>query len=83
MVDNYTWLIPVLTFISGIAGGFMGARGAIIRLETQMADVRTGLEKLNTKTNRHNDDLLVHDMELETALAKLDIPRVRRQRLSE
>lgn len=77
------WLIPVLTFISGIAGGFMGARGAIIRLETQMADVRTGLEKLNKTTSRHNDDLLVHDMELETALTKLDIPRVRRQRLPE
>ena len=77
------WVIPVLTFVSGIAGGFMGARGAIVRLETQMADARTGLEQLHRRVSRHNDDLLVHDMELEAALAKLDIPRVRRQRIQE
>jgi hypothetical protein len=77
------WLIPVLTFMSGIAGGFMGARGTQIRLETQMIDVRDRLTGMNKQVSRHNDDLLVHDMELETALAKLDIPRVRRQRLPE
>lgn len=77
------WVIPVLTFISGIAGGFMGARGAIIRLETQMIDVRDRLDELHKRVNRHNDDLLVHDMEMETVLNKLDIPRVRRQRIQE
>ena len=82
-MTDLPWLIPVLTFLSGVAGGFMGARGAIIRLETQMVDVREGLKKLNDKVSRHNDDLLVHDMELETVLTKLDIPRIRRQRLPE
>lgn len=77
------WLIPVLTFMSGIAGGFMGARGAQIRLETQMVDVRERIDAMHKRVSRHNDDLLVHDMELETALAKLDVPRVRRQRLPE
>lgn len=74
-------LIPGLTLICGLAGGFAGARGAIVRLETQMADVLKRLEILGQRGHRHNDDLLIHDMELETVLAKLDIPRARRQRL--
>lgn len=74
-------LLPGLTLLCGLAGGFAGARGAIVRLETQMDDVRNRLEAIGKKTHRHNDDLLIHDMELETVLAKLDIPRARRQRL--
>lgn len=74
-------LIPGLTLICGLAGGFAGARGAIVRLETQMEEVRKRLEGLGTKMHRHNDDLLIHDMELEAVLAKLDMPRARRQRL--
>jgi hypothetical protein len=46
-----------------------------------MEEVRKRLEGLGTRMHRHNDDLLIHDMELETVLAKLDIPRARRQRL--
>lgn len=74
-------IIPGLTLICGLAGGFAGARGAIVRLETQMADVLKRLETLGQRAHRHNDDLLIHDIELETVLAKLDIPRARRQRL--
>lgn len=74
-------LIPGLTLICGLAGGFAGARSAIVRLETQMEDVRKRLEALGHKAHRHNDDLLIHDMELEAVLAKLDMPRARRQRL--
>lgn len=72
-------LIPGLTLICGLAGGFAGARSAIVRLETQMEDVRKRLESLDQRSHRHNDTLLVHDMEIEAALTKLDIPRVRRQ----
>jgi hypothetical protein len=74
-------ILPGLTLLCGLAGGFAGARGAIVRLETQMDEVRKRLEALGTRMHRHNDDLLIHDMELETVLAKLDIPRARRQRL--
>lgn len=76
-------LIPGLTLICGLAGGFAGARSAIVRLETQMEDVRKRLEHLGNRMHRHNDDLLIHDMELEGILAKLDLPRARRQRLTE
>lgn len=74
-------VIPGLTLICGLAGGFAGARGAIVRLETQMADVLKRLETLGQRAHRHNDDLLIHDMELEAVLTKLDMPRARRQRL--
>lgn len=72
-------LIPGLTLICGLAGGFAGARSAIVRLETQMEDVRKRLESLDQRSHRHNDTLLVHDIEIEAVLTKLDIPRVRRQ----
>lgn len=76
-------LIPGLTLICGLAGGFAGARSAIVRLETQMEDVRKRLDILHARSHRHANDLLIHDMEIEQALLKLDIPRVRRQAVQE
>lgn len=76
-------LIPGLTLICGLAGGFAGARGAIVRLETQMAEVLKRVDVLGKRSHRHNDDLLIHDNELEAIMAKLEIPRVRRQRVLE
>jgi len=72
-------LIPGLTLICGLAGGFAGARGAVVRLETQMLDMRKRMDAVEARVQRHSNDLLVHDMEIELALTKLDIPRVRRQ----
>lgn len=76
-------LIPGLTLICGVAGGFAGARGAIVRLETQMKDVRERLEMMGIRSHRHNDTLLVHDAEIDLALTKLGIPRLRRQSMLE
>lgn len=76
-------LIPGLTLICGLAGGFAGARSAIVRLETQMEDVRKRLDTMGGRVHRHTNDLLIHDMEIEQALAKLEIPRVRRQAVQE
>jgi len=72
-------LIPGLTLVCGLAGGFAGARGAVVRLETQMLDMRKRMDAVEARVQRHSNDLLVHDMEIELALTKLDIPRVRRQ----
>jgi len=72
-------LIPGLTLICGLAGGFAGARGAVVRLETQMLEMRKRMDTAEGRVHRHGSDLLVHDMEIELALTKLDIPRVRRQ----
>lgn len=76
-------IIPGLTLVCGLAGGFAGARGAIVRLETQMADVLKRLDIMGKRSHTHTRDLLIHDMEIEQALAKLDIPRVRRQQVEE
>lgn len=76
-------LIPGLTLICGLAGGFAGARSAIVRLETQMEGVLKEVIFLRSKVERHARDLLVHDMEIEQALLKLDVSRVRRQVVDE
>lgn len=74
-------LTPALTLMCGLAGGFAGARGAIVRLQTQMIDVRTRLETLGKRLHRHNDDLIIHDAELDTVMTKLDIKRLPRQKI--
>lgn len=71
--------MPAMTLVAGLSGGYAGARGAIVRLETQMKEVRERLETIGLRSHRHNDTLLVHDIEIELCLQKLDIPRVRRQ----
>lgn len=75
------WVIPALTLAAGLAGGYAGARGAIVRLETQMADVRTRMEVLGKRVHRHNDDLIIHDAEMDTVMARLDIRRLPRQKI--
>lgn len=76
-------IIPGLTLLCGLAGGFAGARGAIVRLETQMEGVLKEVGVMRTKVHRHNDDLLIHDAELDTIMTKLQMSRVRRQRVLE
>lgn len=75
------FLVPGLTLICGLAGGFAGARGAVVRLQTEMLEMRKRVETAEIRVHRHGSDLLVHDMEIELALTKLDIPRVRRQQV--
>lgn len=75
------WVIPALTLAAGLAGGYAGARGAIVRLETQMADVRTRLDQLGKRMHRHNDDLTIHDAELDILMERMDIKRLPRQKV--
>jgi hypothetical protein len=75
------WLIPVLTFLSGIAGGYVGARVPVVRLETQMLDLLQWKSQASDKISRYNEDLFTHDVELQQVMVKLDLPRVSRQRL--
>jgi len=74
-------LIPGLTLVCGLAGGFAGARGAIVRLETQMADVLKRMDVLGKRVHRHNDDIIIHDAEMDTVMAKLDLRRLPRQKI--
>lgn len=80
---DWSFLLPILSLLGGIAGAWVGVKVNIVRLETQMEDVRERLENARTRLHRHSNDLLIHDMEIETALVRLDIPRVRRQQVQE
>lgn len=80
-------LIPVLSLLAavvgGIFGGWVGVKVAIVRLETQMEDVRTRVDGIHKRMHRHNDTLLIHDGEIEQAFNKLELRRVRRQQVLE
>lgn len=80
-------LIPVLSLLAAVAGGIFGAwvgvKVALVRLETQMEEARKSLEIARSRLHRHNDTILIHDMEIEMALDKLEIPRIRRQAVQE
>jgi hypothetical protein len=80
-------LIPVLSLLAAVLGGIFGAwvgvKTTIVRLETQMEDVRARVEGIHKRLHRHNDTLLIHDGEIEQALNKLEIKRLRRQTVLE
>jgi hypothetical protein len=68
--------------ISGmIFGNIMGSKVALARVETWI-DIREGdIEALRRDRDLHRDDLLVHDIEIGSALNALNLPRVRRQQV--
>lgn len=73
------WFIPLASLIGGIFGAWVGVKVNIVRLETQMQGVLKSLGSAKRRLSRHNDTLLVHDIEIESVLTKLEMPRVRRQ----
>lgn len=76
---DWSFLIPLLSLIGGIFGAWVGVKVNITRLETKMEMVETRLDVLQKRSHRYANDLLVHDVEIESALVKLSIPRARRQ----
>jgi hypothetical protein len=74
------WLIPVLTIIAGGVGGYIGAVTKIAVLELQMREVLEWKSKATEKLSWHNEDLLIHDVEIQTLCNKSEIPRALRQR---
>ena len=77
-------LVSVAATIAGaVFGGYVGVKVSVVKLQIKQEDMDKRLEALSKRAHRYNDDLLIHDMEIEGALAKLEIPRIRRQRLAE
>lgn len=72
---------PLITVISAGLGAWVGVRVAVTRLEVEMKGALSQLTRHEREIAQHNDDLLVHDMELEQALNKLELKRHRRQAL--
>jgi hypothetical protein len=77
------WVIPLTSLIIGLAGGGMGAyigmRIGLVRLEVYMEDAKTRLDQHSASIAKYNEDLLIHDLELEDIMRDLTIPRKRRQ----
>lgn len=82
-MNDLNWIIPLLSLIGGIFGAWVGVKVNIVRLETQMEDVRKRVDGIHKRLHRHNDTILIHDMEIEQAFEKLDLSRIRRQQVQE
>ena len=74
------WLIPVLTFITGGLGGYIGASRKVIVMEVHIKDLMKWRDSANSKLSAYNEDILIHDIELQAVMTKLAIPRAKRQR---
>jgi hypothetical protein len=77
------WLIRVLTFVTGGLGGYIGASRKVIVLEMKVEDLLKWKEKAHTSLHAYNEDILIHDIELQTIMSKTGIPRAKRQRYRE
>ncbi len=74
------WLVSLLVGLaSGGLSGYLGLKLGVARLEWESSDMREDLDKLTKRSNLYGDDLLIHDVELEDVMRKLELPRKRRQ----
>jgi hypothetical protein len=75
------WLMPLLALLGGFSGAWIGMSSKLTRLEVEVRALTAWRERAHKQLHDHNDDLLIHDIELQTALTRLEIPRAVRQRL--
>lgn len=75
----YEWLIPVLTLITGALGGYLGASSKVTVLQTQMSDVLSWKKETAETLAVHNEDLIIHDVEIGRLMDKNDMHRASRQ----
>ncbi len=73
------WLIPALTMLMGAVGGYFGASRKVVVLETYLEGLLKWKEETHLQVHAHNEDLLIHDIEIQTLCAKTGVPRARRQ----
>lgn len=83
-MDNATLFMIIGTVAVPILSGF----GSWVAVKVAIAVLKVEMKTVEEKVDRHDssleglkEDALVHDMELETALAALKLTRVRRQRI--
>ena len=77
------WIIPAISLVVGLCGGligtYVGMRIGLAKLEFHMDHVRDRLEVLAKRSHSYNEDLLIHDIELEDVMRELNLPRKKRQ----
>jgi hypothetical protein len=80
-----TTLIAILTAVATAVlsgfGSWVAVKIAVAKLEVRMQTAGDTIERHDLTLRQLNDDALIHDMELESALSALKLPRVRRQRV--
>lgn len=78
------WLPIIAAFVgllSGAVGAYLGIKVAVTRLEVWREIILGRLGALERNSDLHRDDLYAHDFEIGTALEKLGLKRVSRQRI--
>jgi len=73
------WLIPVITLAAGWVGGYLGAARKIELMTMKLDELLKWKKETERTLKLYNEDLLIHDIELQASLKKLEIPRARRQ----
>ena len=77
------WIIPLISLVVGLVGGwvgvYVGMKVGQAKLEFQMEHVQERIEVLGKRSHVHNEDLLIHDLELDDVMRNLEIPRKKRQ----
>lgn len=73
------WIWPLLTLASAALGSWVAVKISVARLEVQVARAIEDIKGHRSELAQHNEDLLVHDTELELVLDKLNMARARRQ----
>lgn len=81
MTDVPQWVWPLLTLASSALGSWAAVKISVARLEVQVSRALEDIKYSRRELDQHNEDLLVHDMEIEDILSNLKIPRKRRQPL--
>jgi len=77
------YVIPLASIIVGLVSGWVGAylglKVGVARLQWNDEDMRKEIDKLVKRSDAYNEDLLIHDLELEDVMRKIELPRKRRQ----
>jgi hypothetical protein len=73
------WLLPVVTFLTGGIGGYLGASQKIVILQMTVRELVKWRKNAERTLKLYNEDLLIHDIELQASLKQLGIARARRQ----
>ena len=74
------WLISLLVGLaSGGLSAYLGLKVGVAKLEWHSADMSIRVDKLTKRSDAYNEDLLIHDLELEDVMRELNIPRKKRQ----
>jgi uncharacterized protein YqgV (UPF0045/DUF77 family) len=74
------WLIPsALTLVSALLGAYIGASRKLTVIEGKVDQLMNWMKHAEMKLSSHNEDILVHDIEIQSLCDKTDTPRAQRQ----